>query len=826
MKQRLFLLKIFNLSLNYKIKTIVLVFLFILFNSLTLIHSQVTDTLNMRYQIERVQDFMLNQHEEKLFIHTDRPVYQTGEDIWFKAYLLTAANDKPELLEKILYLELIDSKGELVLKRVFELDHGTVSSAFPVPMEVPQGQYLLVAYTNWMKNKRSGNVFEKNLYVVNNEPTDLKLVSEMADSNIQTPELKDSLAAETCEKKKKAYQVSFYPEGGDLIAGIPSVVAFEAMDTLGKGIPVVGTIYDENKKKISTFNSIDQGRGCFSIKPGDGQRFHALVEINNKTIRFDLPEVKTKGFVLNVLNRYRSDRLIVQVSTNDTSAIGKFFLVASQRGIIRSCIESETSSKGRILKLDKDKFKTGIVQLIVVDQFLNPQAERLVYVNHHDNLSIEIQPSKTEYSKRQEILADIIVKDANNKPVQGDFSIAVTDLGQINPSFYKEDMYDYMKLACDFPEAKNSLTNMLGDSRRAHVQLDLVMLTKGWRRFSWYPKNEELNDKLDYQLEQYNYLTTSLQKRRSGKSVRNMDVKVLTFQNAMPDTYQGKTDKNGQFKFELLSFTDTVKLIVQTANGMDVKKDVFINLESNLPFINELYTPKKNRMTISRTNKVGYNFFSPIAAGELEAVPNVLNSYVKPPKETRQLDLGLPTDSLNILIKEVDIVANKKKTKREEMTRQYGSPSVVINERQIEAIHEQTSWASGLIELLFDQFPELNISIERASQQQLYGREQEQNTSINALLGMRQSEVGGDSIDQPDFEEFDIAGETIRFQLTRGGERRFIVCFDGKAVATSNHEGFINRVTHPYHVDDIITFDPQFVKSVELITDLKKTPGR
>ncbi|MCT4647872.1 MAG: hypothetical protein N4A74_22990, partial [Carboxylicivirga sp.] len=597
------------------------------------------------------------------------------------------------------------------------------------------------------------------------------------------------------------------------------------MDTLGRNIPVIGMVYDENKKKIALIRSVDQGRGCFSIKPHADMAYHAVVNFSQDTVKLDLPKVKAQGYVINVLNKYRNNRLIVQVSTNTSSESGKLYLVASQRGVIRSCIESETSSKGRIIKLDKNKFKTGIVQLILLDQFLKPQAERLVYVNHNDGLSVDIQPSDTAYSKRQEISADVIVKDADNKPVEGDFSIAVTDLGQISSTFYKEDMYDYMKLACDFPEAQNSLINMLGDTRRAHMRLDLVMLTKGWRRFNWYPSCNDLNDKPAYQLEQFSYLKTKLKKPGSHKSIRRkMNVKVLAFQKGMPDIYEGVTDKEGEFNFELLSYTDTVKLLVQTSNGEDIKKDVFIELESNLPFIDELYDSGKTKTKIIHDNDLEHRFESNL--DEIEEIPHVLNSYVKKPEETRRLDLGLPTDSLNIMIKEVDIVANKIKTKREEMTKQYGSPSVVINERQIEAIQEQTPWSTGLIDLLFDQFPELTISTEPARLSQLYGREQEQNVSINAIIDMRKSHAQGDSIYQPEMPELEEAKETIRFQLTRGGERRFIVCFDGEVVATTNRDGYINRVSNPHNVNDIITFDPHLVKTVELITDLKENLNR
>jgi hypothetical protein len=56
---------------------------------------------------ERVAAFYATAKPEKVYLHLDRPVYGTGETIWFNAYLVDALRHRPDSLSKILYVELL-----------------------------------------------------------------------------------------------------------------------------------------------------------------------------------------------------------------------------------------------------------------------------------------------------------------------------------------------------------------------------------------------------------------------------------------------------------------------------------------------------------------------------------------------------------------------------------------------------------------------------------------------------------------------------------------------------------------------------------------------
>ena len=96
--------------------------------------------------------------------------------------------------------------------------------------------------------------------------------------------------------------LQFFPEGSQLIAGVPSKVAFKATGVNGLGIDVQGTITD-NSGTISHFESAHLGMGHFELKPEEGKTYKANVTFaDGSKSDIDLPLPKGKGIVLTVNN--------------------------------------------------------------------------------------------------------------------------------------------------------------------------------------------------------------------------------------------------------------------------------------------------------------------------------------------------------------------------------------------------------------------------------------------------------------------------------------------------------------------------------------------
>jgi hypothetical protein len=94
----------------------------------------------------------LNKYREKVVLVTDKPYYYPGEIIWLKAFLNCATFTFKDSLSRVAYVDLIDSKNNLFRHLTLSLDSGNLQGQIVLPEEVKPGNYMLVAYTNFMRN--------------------------------------------------------------------------------------------------------------------------------------------------------------------------------------------------------------------------------------------------------------------------------------------------------------------------------------------------------------------------------------------------------------------------------------------------------------------------------------------------------------------------------------------------------------------------------------------------------------------------------------------------------------------------------------------------
>ena len=52
--------------------------------------------------------------EERVYLHFDNSAYYLGEEMWFKAYIMSGENDTPTTMSRVLYVELVAPDGYVV----------------------------------------------------------------------------------------------------------------------------------------------------------------------------------------------------------------------------------------------------------------------------------------------------------------------------------------------------------------------------------------------------------------------------------------------------------------------------------------------------------------------------------------------------------------------------------------------------------------------------------------------------------------------------------------------------------------------------------------
>ncbi|WP_411273849.1 TonB-dependent receptor plug domain-containing protein [Daejeonella sp.] len=385
--------------------------------------------------------------------------------------------------------------------------------------------------------------------------------------------------------------VKFFPESGELVNGIRSRVGFKAVGADGLGMTVSGYITDKGNNKLTEFKSEHAGMGHFRLNPLTDEIYtvHIIFEDGSEK-KFPLPRVLPRGYVLSITNT-NPDKLIVNIITSENSQPdAKFTLVAQTNGLINFVAKNKLQGQSFTAEIPKSRFPTGILQLTLFSPTNEPVAERLVFINHSDFLKINLSTTKIVFDKRENVSLMLDAKDSKDKPTVGSFSVSVIDETKVP---FKESaettIISNLLLSSDlkgFIEEPNYYFTEINEDKIR--QLDILLLTQGWRRFEWKNILSNSFPNLAYQPET-NMEISGRVKASNGKPV--VGGKVTLFSSAgdvfLIDTI---TDVNGEFKFQDLNFSDSTKFIVQARNEKD-RKNVEIQL-NRIP--TQLVTKNKN----------------------------------------------------------------------------------------------------------------------------------------------------------------------------------------------------------------------------------------
>jgi len=411
---------------------------------------------------EQFVQFQLHHFQEKLFLHVAKTFYLAGETIWFTIYELDGYYHKPLSLSRIAYVEVLDKDQRPVLQAKIEMKDSRGSGSFSLPVSLGSGHFKLRAYTSWMKNFSPDYYFEQPLTIVNT----------LREVPVLRPRLADSI------------DVQFFPEGGNLVTGLESVVGFKAVGRSGEGTDCQGVIINHRNDTVVRFRSLHFGMGRFSFKPVNKEQYTAIVKTRDMVIRRALPEIQDEGYVMGL--REEGSRLKISVFANIQGADQEVFLLAHTRQLIKTIKTARLNASGEAtFYIDRAVLGEGVSAFTLFNSKRQPVCERLYCKRPERELSIEVNSRKTEFTTRDRIDLDILATDQSGTPVSSEMSMSVFMLDSLQNSS-SEDIRSYLLLASEL-KGKIQSPSYYFDQNDPQVQeaLDNLMLTQGWRRFRW-----------------------------------------------------------------------------------------------------------------------------------------------------------------------------------------------------------------------------------------------------------------------------------------------------------------------------------------------------
>lgn len=507
--------------------------------------------------------------QEKIYLHFDRSLYVTGETLWFKIYYTDASLHRPMDLSKIAYVEVLDADNKPMAQTKVELGKDGNSGSLFIPATITTGNYTLRAYTAWMKNFSADLYFHSTISIIN---------------PFRTPELERSAAA-------RQPDAQFFPEGGNLVNGLSSKVAFRIADPSGKGMDSEGVILNDQNETIANFKPLHRGIGHFYLTPAEGNNYRAVVKDGaGKTYTYKLPAALPNGYTLAV------DQETLRIKTNITAAAHVVLFIHTRQMIQRA--ETIALHNGEAtVNLNRRQLPEGVTHLTLFDDALNPVCERLVFKTPQKKLTLTTAADRTEYGTRRQV--NLGVSAAGNTAAPAHLSIAVYKADSI-PSLQQHDIASYLWLSSDLkgqiedPDYYITQTDTV-----ATRAVDNLMLTHGWRRFTW---KEALTAKpaIPFIPEHKGHIIEARVTDQTGAPVPFVQT-YLSAPGKIIRLYGSRSNAGGNTRYEMRDFYGNHKVVIQTNRLRDSTKTISIINPFSEVYAARTLPPLRLSAAISRT---------------------------------------------------------------------------------------------------------------------------------------------------------------------------------------------------------------------------------
>jgi hypothetical protein len=289
-------------------------------------------------------------------------------------------------------------------------------------------------------------------------------------------------------------EVSFFPEGGDLVAGLETRVYFRAHDSSGAPVDVRGTLVDSLGQRLAGIATIHKGMGAFSISnPKAGRQYRLELEDSPGGQRpLRLPLVSTDGkVVLSTGLGVLPDGKPLEFNVRALEAGVPMVAQAWCRGLPVGQRVFITGEAGRAnpVAIPLDDRGHGVIRLTVYDYRVTPPepvAERLVYRRPAHRLQLEVEEPNAAPSPTEEIDLSVLATDEAGEPLSATLAADLVDdalVALAGRNTAAMPAHFLLTTEIDNPQDLDDPDRYLAESREAAVALDLLLGTQGWRRF-------------------------------------------------------------------------------------------------------------------------------------------------------------------------------------------------------------------------------------------------------------------------------------------------------------------------------------------------------
>ncbi|GAB3916203.1 carboxypeptidase-like regulatory domain-containing protein [Mucilaginibacter boryungensis] len=538
--------------------------------------------------LNNLQQYGAAMPQEKVYLHLDKPHYLTGDDIWLKGYVTFGVQNQLSALSKILYIDLIDPSNKVINQTKLLILHGVTIGDLHLVDTLKQGTYHLRAYTNWMRNLPEETFFNKEF-----------TIGRVQDA---TGTAQNKPAGTNGTKQAKSNSISFMPEGGNMVAGLQSRVAFKMLQPDGFAAGGSGYVTDDTGEKLAEFTAGYAGMGSFFLTPQAGKAYKAVVTYTNGTTQTtNLPAALPEGFVLTLLPHLPVNVLLAIKTSPALVKNQNVTILVQKQGKVIYAGQKVINAPESLTRLPLDKFPSGIIQVTLFNENMQPLCERLFFnLNPHTALPLTASLDNQQYKNRQQVMVTLKAGEDADSLRNGTFSAAVVNLGGL-PQL-KTNQSGILPGLLLTPELKGYVENPdhyfeVFDNDRM-TELDNLILCQGWRRIVWEDVKAGKMPMVNFQPEK-SFTISGTVTSRNGTPAANVKVSLLSVKSYMGiDTV---TDAKGRYVFNNLLLNENNRFSVTVH---DDKRNLILKVDPQ-PGVSS-YTPLNNGQPIDDATYQAY----------------------------------------------------------------------------------------------------------------------------------------------------------------------------------------------------------------------------
>lgn len=597
--------------------------------------------------------------QEKLYIQTDKVDYMAGEMVWIRAFLTDASTHLPDYRSRYVYIELVNPFNKIEQRiRLRQDSLSMIHGQIVLSNTLAGGEYSIRAYTRYMQNLEEDYFFRKAINIISPYSKGLRmsLVQEeenkirvnftnpvtgepmkatntllltstdtLYHTNMQTGIRAkintNSLSNRTLllyagnygqyinlPDKEKDFDVSFFPEGGQMVPECMNKIAFKALNNLGLGEEVRGEILTEEGDTITSFRSYHRGMGYVSLIPAADTKYIARCRNKKgKEKTVVLPQASHINLALKI-NRRQNVFYVSVLHSPSTEKTNSNVLIVHQRGVPKYVQLWDENIEQ--LTFNAHDFSNGVIHSLLSDNTGNIISERLAFNDVHQESEGKVFIDKASHLSRSKVVLQLKAHTPDGKLLNGNAAISVTNNYDTQPDTLNSILAT-MLLTSElrgFIEAPHWYFQGEKNKKKQEA-LEQLMLTQGWRRYDMQAAVKGQFKHPQYPHEESMSFKGKVKTNVLRKAQKNAQVRITAPEVGMVELTT--TDHEGNFLLKGFEFPDSTKYLLSTVSKggndnitLQVAQEEFPLIQTSFPFIHLNKPEEKYAYITKMENKI------------------------------------------------------------------------------------------------------------------------------------------------------------------------------------------------------------------------------